>query len=221
MRQAAPRAHPARAQALRGDRRAGREIAGFAGVTERTLYKYAQKGGWKPRYAWVDRGGVAHRRWRAQASFAPGNFVPAKGAGGRFVKRADKGKPFARGLKATDRVAAARAAASCAGAEALGRQALAEAAWLRWSEAFLTWLTTANGVRAALAAHRAGRRKARAKGAGVAPDAQPDAYERWLDPGRPRGGRLSGVVPGAKGALRVCRDAGGGRSFLSPLSGER
>ena len=29
------------------------EIARLCGVTERTLYKYARKGGWKPRYAWV------------------------------------------------------------------------------------------------------------------------------------------------------------------------
>ena len=44
-----------------------REIARRAGVTERTIYKYAQKGGWKARYAWVDRGGVARRRRPAAA----------------------------------------------------------------------------------------------------------------------------------------------------------
>jgi hypothetical protein len=55
-----------------------REIARRAGVTERTIYKYAQKGGWKARYAW--------------------QFAPIKGVGGRFIRRADKGKPFARGL---------------------------------------------------------------------------------------------------------------------------
>ena len=74
-----------------------REIASLAGVTERTIYKYAAKHRWKPRYAWTPDG-ARPRAWRAGPSFAP-----AKGAGGRFVRRADKGKPFAVGLKATDR----------------------------------------------------------------------------------------------------------------------
>ncbi len=30
------------------------EIARLCGVTERTIYKYARKGGWKPRYSWSD-----------------------------------------------------------------------------------------------------------------------------------------------------------------------
>jgi hypothetical protein len=130
------------------------EIARLAGVTERTLYKYAQKGGWKPRYAWIDRGGLAHRRWRAPAPFAP-----VKGAGARFVMREHKGKPFAHGLKATDTRGGSRAATACAVAEARGRQAQAEAAWLRWNEIFLSWLKTAVLLRDALAASRARRGK--------------------------------------------------------------
>jgi hypothetical protein len=70
-----------------------REIASLAGVSERTIYKYAARHGWKPRYAWArDRG------WRARPKFAG-----VKGAGGRFIRRDDKGKPYRQGLKATDR----------------------------------------------------------------------------------------------------------------------
>jgi hypothetical protein len=98
-----------------------REIARLAGVTERTLYKYAQKGGWKARYAWVDRGGVARRARAADAvapkQFAPTNVMPVRGAGGRFVARADKDKPFAEGLQATDPAGAARATSACVQAD--------------------------------------------------------------------------------------------------------
>jgi|SRR5581483_9311461 len=103
------------------------EIARLAGVTERTLYKYARKGGWTPRYAWIDAGGVNRQRRRARAGFAPGQFAPVKGAGGRFIARADKDKPFARGLKAADPAGERRAAAQCRAAEALARAAKAKA----------------------------------------------------------------------------------------------
>ncbi len=122
-----------------------------------------------------DAGGRARRRRPGDAAFAP-----VKGAGARFVKRADKGKPVAAGLKATDALSAARAAADCAAAETMGREALAEAAWTRWDETFRVWLKTADSLRAALAAHRARRRK-RANGARRARDAEPDAYEQWLE----------------------------------------
>jgi hypothetical protein len=94
-----------------------REIAALAGVSERTIYKYAAKGAWKPRYRWSpDRG------WRAEAAFAP-----AQGAGARFIRREDKGKPFATGLKALDPAGAARAALECQEAERVARAAQAEA----------------------------------------------------------------------------------------------
>jgi len=54
-----------------------REIASVAGVTERTIYKYAAKLAWKRRH----------------------HVAPARGAGSRFIRRADTDKPFARGLK--------------------------------------------------------------------------------------------------------------------------
>jgi hypothetical protein len=99
------------------------EIAQLAGVTERTIYKYAQKGGWKARYAWIDRGGINRRRgWCANEGFAP-----AKGAGSRFIRRADKDKPCAAGLKAVDPEGAACAASACDEAAVLSGQAQREA----------------------------------------------------------------------------------------------
>jgi Putative ATPase subunit of terminase (gpP-like) len=82
-----------------------REIARMAGVTERTVYKYAERGGWKRRYA---------RR-------------NPRGAGGRFVVAEDEGKPHAAGLKALDPDGAQAAAATCARAGALADAAMAEA----------------------------------------------------------------------------------------------
>ena len=62
------------------------------------------------------------RAWRAHARCAP-----AKGAGGRFIRRADQGKPVAVGLKATDAESAARAEADCKRAQAIAARAEAEA----------------------------------------------------------------------------------------------
>jgi hypothetical protein len=97
-----------------------RDIARRAGVTERTLYKYARKNNWKPRYAWTPDGSrppgrPARRRW-SEARERAMQFAPAKGAGGRFIRRDDIGKPFATGIKALD--PAGRAAAVIASAEA-------------------------------------------------------------------------------------------------------
>jgi hypothetical protein len=100
-----------------------REIARLAGVTERTLYKYVEKHRWKKRYRVLPRGEAAARansgrRWRHDETFAP-----AKGAGGRFVRRDDKAKPVATGLKALGPAGRARALADCAAAEPLSRAA--------------------------------------------------------------------------------------------------
>jgi hypothetical protein len=114
------------------------EIAALAGVTERTIYKYAAKQNWKPRYRWTADGsrprGQRRRprvargdRWTARATVAP-----VKGAGGRFIRRAAAGKPFARGLRATDPAAAARASAACDEADALAGQAQAEVRRAHW-----------------------------------------------------------------------------------------
>ena len=116
------------------------EIARLAGVTERTIYKYARKGGWTPRYCWTPPGADAARGrgWRADESFAA-----AKGAGGRFIARADKGKPFAVGIAATDPARAARAGKACAGAAAIGRAAEAEAAAAQKAEAQISAIDAA------------------------------------------------------------------------------
>jgi AcrR family transcriptional regulator len=81
-----------------------REIAQIAGVSERTLYKYVTRGKWRRRYA---------------------SFKAAKGSGGRFISRADAGKPQPSGLKALDPVGAARASACCERAGELAAKAAA------------------------------------------------------------------------------------------------
>jgi hypothetical protein len=95
------------------------EIARLCGVTDRTIYKYAAKQNWKPRYRWNADGG-------RPVAFAP-DVAPAKGAGGRFIRRDDKGKAFAQGLKATDPAGRAAALADCASAARLARKAQAKA----------------------------------------------------------------------------------------------
>jgi hypothetical protein len=114
-----------------------REIAAVAGVTERTIYKYVAKGGWKKRYC------------------AAPDVMPAKGAGGRFIRREDIGKLFATGLKATDPVARARAEAACAVASARHAKARAKADLAQVWEARRRAIDT---VSAAMAAYNRWRR---------------------------------------------------------------
>jgi hypothetical protein len=133
-----------------------REIALLVGVTERTIYKYAQKGGWKARYAWVDRGGVARRGWRAAGAVAP-----AQGAGGRFIRREHSGKPFPCGLKATDPQGAKRATAACAQAEAIAAEAQADAALLQWNETLGELLRTVGMINDQLTAYQQAHRQKR------------------------------------------------------------
>ena len=95
-----------------------RDIARRAGVTERTLYKYARKNNWRPRYAWTPSGSRPHgkaarRRW-TEARERVAAFAPEKGAGGRFIRREDEGRPFAQGIAALDPAARAAAVAACA-----------------------------------------------------------------------------------------------------------
>jgi hypothetical protein len=103
-----------------------REIARLAGITERTLYKYIAKGGWRRRYAMPGVEAAAKNRGRVYRP-APG-FAPVTGAGGRFIPREDAGKPFARGIKATDAAGRARANVDCAQAETVARRAAQAAA---------------------------------------------------------------------------------------------
>lgn len=102
-----------------------REIARLAGVTERTLYKYVQKGGWRRRYAVRGVEAAAANRGRG---LTPGpGLAPAKGAGGRFIAREDAGKPHAQGLKAIDPEGARQAVTCCVRAAARADDAVAAA----------------------------------------------------------------------------------------------
>jgi hypothetical protein len=104
-----------------------RELAGIAGVSERTLYKYVQKGDWRRRYVRIARDGAVAAANRGRSHKAAPGFAPAKGAGGRFIRREDAGKPHPRGLKALDPQGAREAAAGCDRAGALAQEATAAA----------------------------------------------------------------------------------------------
>ena len=91
-----------------------REIARLAGVTERTIYKYAHKERWTPRVTWLARDGTAAE-------------LPARGVAGRFIRREDVGKSYPRGLKALDPDGATQAAAACVRAGKLSHDAVAQA----------------------------------------------------------------------------------------------
>ena len=84
------------------------EIARLAGVTERTIYKYVEKHGWKRRYRVVARDEAVARANRGRHRLPSPDLAPVKGAGGRFIRREDCDKPIAVGLQAT---AVAQAAA--------------------------------------------------------------------------------------------------------------
>ena len=138
------------------------EIARLVGVSERTIYKYVAKQNWQRRYA--GRGEAAGqanrgRRWQRAAG-----HEPVKGAGGRFIARADADKPIATGLKATDPAGAAQASSACAAASRLSDIAQARALRHKRTEARLRAL---NALNRALAGYN-GFRKAQARSAAKA-----------------------------------------------------
>lgn len=138
-----------------------REIAGLAGVSERTLYKYVEKRGWKKRYAVMPRGLAAAaanrgRRWAHRQGLAP-----AKGAGGRFIRREDIGKPFATGLKALDARGRAQALARCGEAEPLAWEAQADAERRRRDDTCARAWNAVNRAMDKLIAYREERKRAR------------------------------------------------------------
>ena len=135
-----------------------REIARLCGVTERTVYKYAAKGHWKPRYRWTPEG-------TRPAADPATNFAPAKGAGGRFIRREDVGQPFAKGLKATDPSGRAKALAACGTASRLSRRAQRQAEKEERDEAFLRALAFNARCLADLRRHRESHVKGRAPSA--------------------------------------------------------
>jgi predicted transcriptional regulator len=188
------------------------EIARLCGVTERTIYKYAAKERWTPRYRWA----ATHpRRWRAEARVAP-----VKGAGGRFVRRADKGQPFASGLKATDPRAAAQAAAACAAADGLARAAQKEAEADERAQARVTYLKELERLATELNACRLAREQAVARKArGLPPrgPVEPDFHERMLT--KLAGLALSSLEQLAAEDARALREQAS-TLFPSPLVGE-
>jgi len=125
------------------------EIARLAGVTERTIYKYAAKGRWTPRYR--------------RSAAANESVAPVKGAGGRFIRRADRGQPFARGLKATDPAGATRAGAACDEAAGLARAAAGKARTQALRQARVRAIDAANGALHAFNSYAAERREAGAR----------------------------------------------------------
>jgi hypothetical protein len=156
------------------------EIARLAGVTERTIYKYVAKQGWKKRYRVLPRGNVqedlaaarANRGRHMQASSESWlDLSPVKGAGGRFICREDQDKPISVGLQATDPAAAKHAVASCGGAAHLAALAQSEAEALQLFERQILANEATNIALKNLREYREERaRKGRsAKGDGVEP----------------------------------------------------
>jgi AcrR family transcriptional regulator len=98
------------------------EIARIAGVNQRTLYRYVEKGDWRRRHATQDIAAAVRKR---AAKRKPRPCVTLKGAGGRFIRNADAGKPVRRGLKALDPMGEARALTVAAKAAKLAEAAVA------------------------------------------------------------------------------------------------
>lgn len=152
----------ARARALyEGSAVPVREIARLAGVSERTLYKYVEKYRWKRRYTIVPRGLAAAKANRGRGWQATAGFAPVKGAGGRFVRREDAGKPFAAGMKALDPAGHARADAACSHAQRRARRAEADALAQRWADENCRAIRAVVRARDDLAAHDSAHAAAR------------------------------------------------------------
>ncbi len=105
-----------------------REIARLFGVCERTLYKHAARGGWARRHRRIaaDGGETGKLRQACEGSVRK-DLAPGRGAGGRFVRREDIGRPHESGLCALDPERAARGADAGRRALALSQLAVAQA----------------------------------------------------------------------------------------------
>jgi helix-turn-helix resolvase-like protein len=125
------------------------EIARLAGVAERTLYRYVEKGGWRRRYA---THAIAAAVAKRAAKRRPRPCVTRKGAGGRFIRDEDVGKPVRRGLKALDAAGEARALARTERAALLSEEAVARTARLREAISDLRIMANMAGVARDLAA---------------------------------------------------------------------
>jgi hypothetical protein len=141
-----------------------REVARIAGVSERTLYKYVQKGRWRRRNAC--RGRAAPDGAGVPARARP-DFAPVKGAGGRFITRAQAGLPQASGLQALDPEGARQALARCLRAAVLSQAAQAAAAAERETQAQVRTYEVLAGALVALGRMFAAPPAAAAPGAGA------------------------------------------------------
>jgi len=127
-----------------------REIARLCGVTERTLYKYIRRGGWRRRYVRVAAADASPGAERGERWLRANGHEPVKGAGGRFVPRAEAGRPVAQGLKALDPSARAKASVACAAAGSRAAKARAKA---DEREIWDARIAAINAVSAAMAAY--------------------------------------------------------------------
>jgi hypothetical protein len=107
------------------------EIARLAGVSGRTVYKYAAKGGWRRRYPTQDIAAAVRKRAAKRKGKPPRPCATLKGAGGRFIRNADADQPVRRGIKALDPAGEAAALLRCALAAALADEAQARIRRLR------------------------------------------------------------------------------------------
>lgn len=110
-----------------------REIARFANVSERTIYKHVAKGGWRRRYGGKGLASAVAKRAATRKAATARAGITAKGAGGRFVRAEAAAEPQRRGLKALDPPGEARALARVSRAAVLSEDALERAERLRES----------------------------------------------------------------------------------------
>jgi hypothetical protein len=106
------------------------EIARLAGVNERTLYRYVERGGWRRRYPVRGAEAAAANRGRKREPRPP----QPKGAGGRFIPRDEWGRAQPSGLKALDLQGASRAVAACEVVGAMANEAFSRAVALHDAE---------------------------------------------------------------------------------------
>jgi hypothetical protein len=124
------------------------EIARLVAVNERTLYRYVALGNWKRRYPF--------QKPRP-------DYPQVRGAGGRFIPRADADKPVVHGLKALDPEARAQAALACAAASARHARAKAKVDATQVWEARRRAIDSVTKAMAAYSRWRQGRARRAAK----------------------------------------------------------
>ncbi len=156
-----------------------REIARLCGVTERTLYKYIARGGWRRRYIRApgddaSTGSVSGAE-RGERWLRACGHEPVKGAGGRFIAREEAGRPVAQGLKALDPSARAKASVACAAASARAAKARARADERHVWDARIGAINAVSAAMEAYNRFRAGRASARTP-MEITADEQMEAY---------------------------------------------